>query len=180
MDSVIIPDFDLSIADCPIIQIEGWDGTLERFEASLARVLGVALPALVGETARHADTLMVRVAPRRFWLISENGAEVPSPAVDPELGCSVSLHGGRVRFRMTGACVPEVLSACIAVDWHSPAAALNCAVQTSFHRVPVLLIRTAASACDLLVPRSFARSLAEWITGVAASSNTHAPAMVPA
>ena len=118
MDSATSSDFDLSAADCPIIQIEGWDGTLERFEASLSQELGMALPALVGETVRHADTLIVRVAPRRFWLISEDGAEVPSPAVDPELGCSVSLSEGRVRFRMTGARVPEVLSACIAVDWY--------------------------------------------------------------
>lgn len=175
MDSSTSLDFDLSAADCPIAQIDGWDGTLERFEASLSEELGTALPARVGETVRHADTLIVRVAPRRFWLISEGDAELPSPAVDPELGCSVSLSEGRMRFRMTGARVPEVLSACIAVDWLSPAAAHGRAVQTSFHRVPVLLLRTAADACDLLVPRSFARSLAEWVADAAAPYETPTP-----
>jgi sarcosine oxidase subunit gamma len=170
-------DFDLSTADCPILQIEAWDGAMERFETSLSQELGAALPALVGETVRHADAVIVRVAPRRFWLISESDAEVPSPGIDPELGCSVSLREGRVRFPMTGARLPEVLSACIAIDWLSPAAAPGRAVQTSFHRVPVLLIRTAADACDLLVPRSFARSLAEWLVDAAASD---APGMVSA
>jgi methylglutamate dehydrogenase subunit D len=180
MASAIISDFDLSIADCPILQIEGWDGTLERFEASLSREMGAALPASVGKTVRHAAALIVRVAPRRFWLVSETGAELPSPAVDPQLGCTVLLHEGRVRLRMTGARVPDVLSACVAVDWLSPAAAPGRAVHTSFHRVPVLLLRTAADACDLLVPRSFARSLADWIADAAVPYRTPAPAMVPA
>jgi methylglutamate dehydrogenase subunit D len=180
MASATIPDFDLSITDCPIIQFDGWDETLVRFETSLSQVLGAALPALVGDTVRHAGTLVVRVAPRRFWLISENGAEVSSPLIDPELGCSVPLREGRVRFQMAGAGVPRILSACIAVDWQSPAAGPGRALQTSFHRVPVLLIRTADSACDLLAPRSFARSLADWITDAAKPYAARVPAMVRA
>jgi methylglutamate dehydrogenase subunit D len=180
MDSAATSDFDLSMADCSMVQIEGWDGTLEPFEASLSRELGAALPAAVGETVRHADTLIVRVAPRRFWLIAEDGAEVPSPVMDPQLGCSIALGEGRVRFRMTGAAVPNVLAACVALDWFSPAAAPGRALQTSFHRVPVLVLRTAASACDLLVPRSFARSLADWLADAAAPYGRHAAAMGPA
>ena len=156
MASATVPDFALSTADCPIIQFDGWDGTLQRFEASLSQELGAALPVLVGETVHRADAVIVRVAPRRFWLISENGAEIPSPIVDPELGCSVSLLEGRVRFRMTGAHVPKNLAACVVVDWLSPATAPGRAVQTSFHHVPVLFIRTGAADCDLIVPRSFA------------------------
>jgi sarcosine oxidase subunit gamma len=41
------------------------------------------------------------------------------------------------------------------------------AVQTGFHRVPVLLLRTGEHGCDLLVPRSFAASLSEWIAEAA-------------
>jgi sarcosine oxidase subunit gamma len=157
-------DFSLSVSDCPLVQIEGWDGT---FESNLSQALGTLLPALVGETVRHADSFIVRIAPRRFWLISNGASQAPSPAVDPELGCLVPLGEGRVRFTMTGARVPKILSACIAVDWHSPAAAPGRALHTSLHHVPVLFVRTGAADCDLIVPRSFARSLSDWIIEIA-------------
>jgi heterotetrameric sarcosine oxidase gamma subunit len=160
-------DFSLSVSDCPLVQIEGWDGTLEKFEANLSQALGTPLPALVGETVRHADSLIVRVAPRRFWLISTGASQAPSPAVDPELACLIPLGEGRVRFTMTGARVQKVLSACIAVDWHSPAAAPGRALHTSLHHVPVLFIRTGAADCKLIVPRSFATSLSDWIIEIA-------------
>ena len=140
-----------------------WSGS----SSSLSQALGTTLPALVGETVRHADTLIVRVAPRRFWLISDGASQAPSPAVDPELGCSVALSEGRVRFTMTGARVPKILSACVAVDWLSPATAPGRALHASFHHVPVLFIRTGAADCDLIVPRSFAKSLSDWIAEIA-------------
>ncbi|WP_214475625.1 sarcosine oxidase subunit gamma family protein [Mesorhizobium sp. dw_380] len=157
------PDFSLSVADCPLIQVEGWDGTLRQFETNLSASLGTGLPASVGETVRHENLLIIRVAPRRLWLALDDGAPAPSLAIDPDLGCSVSLGEGRVRFSLAGADIARVLSTCIAVDWQSPAAAPGHAVQTSFHHVPVLLLRTGEAACDLVVPRSFARSLSDWI-----------------
>lgn len=163
-----LKDFNLSSADCPIVQIEGWDGTLARFEASASKALGAPLPATVGETVRHADVLIVRVAPRRFWLISEAGAKSPFLTIDPELGCSVLLGEGRVCLRMQGPRLPEILSRCVAVDWSSPASAPGRAWHTALHHVPVLLLRTAETACDLIVPRSFAKSLTEWIADSAA------------
>ena len=76
------------------------------------------------------------------------------------LGCSrrrsYALHHNR-RARA------KILSACVAVDRHSPSAAPRRALHTSFHHVPVLFIRTGRADCDLIVPRSFARSLMESI-----------------
>ncbi|TIQ28506.1 MAG: sarcosine oxidase subunit gamma [Mesorhizobium sp.] len=161
-------DFNLSAAYCPIVQIEGWDGTLARFEASVSQALGAPLPAAVGETVRHADVLIVRVAPRRFWLISEAGTKPSPPTIDRELGCSVLLGEGRMRLRMEGMRLPEILSKCVAVDWSSPAAAPGRAWHAAFHHIPVLLLRTAETACDLIVPRSFMRSLTDWIADSAA------------
>lgn len=166
VEPLSLKDFNLPVADCPIVQIEGWDATLARFEASVSQALGAALPAAVGETVRHTDDLIVRVAPRRFWLIFEAGAKPLT--IDPELGCSVSLGEGRVRLKMDGTRLPEILSRCVAVDWSSPAAAPGRAWQTAFHHVPVLLLRTAETACDLIVPRSFAKSLTDWIADSAA------------
>ncbi|RWL06638.1 MAG: sarcosine oxidase subunit gamma [Mesorhizobium sp.] len=160
------PDFSLSVVDCPLIQIEGWDGTLGQFETSLSASLGTKLPASVGETVRQKGLLVIRVAPRRLWLALDDGFEAPSLAVDPDLGCSVSLDEGRVRFRMAGADVARVLSKCITVDWRAPAAAPGRAVLTSLHHVPVLFLRTGDTACELFVPRSFSQSLSDWISGL--------------
>ncbi|AZO64291.1 MULTISPECIES: sarcosine oxidase subunit gamma family protein [unclassified Mesorhizobium] len=161
------PDFSLSVADCPLIQVEGWDGTLGQFESSLSTSLGTKLPASVGETVRHKGFLVIRVAPRRLWLALDDGAQAPSLAIDPDFGCSVSLGEGRVRFTMAGADVARILSKCIAVDWHAPIAAPGRAVLTSLHHVPVLFLRTGETACELMVPRSFSRSLSDWIADAA-------------
>ncbi|WP_246672226.1 MULTISPECIES: sarcosine oxidase subunit gamma family protein [unclassified Mesorhizobium] len=165
-------DFTLSRSDCPIVQIEGWDGMLAQFELSASQMLGTALPVSVGDTARLADTLIVRVSPRRLWLIMEADAETPQPAIDPELGCSVHLGEGRVRFSLSGARVLEILSGCIAVDWRSPGAAPGRAFQTVFHHVPVLVLRTSETGCDMIVPRSFAHSLADWVADSASKRSS--------
>ncbi|MER9139516.1 sarcosine oxidase subunit gamma [Mesorhizobium sp. M0830] len=157
------PDSSLSVADCPLIQVEGWDGTLRQFESSLSAALGTKLPASVGETVRHKNLLIIRIAPRRLWLALDDGTQAPSLAIDPDLGCSVCLGEGRVRFSLAGADIASVLSTCIAVDWHAPTTAPGRAVQTSFHHVPVLLLRTGETSCDLVAPRSFARSLQDWL-----------------
>ncbi|MER8405914.1 sarcosine oxidase subunit gamma [Mesorhizobium sp. M1307] len=156
-------DFSLSVADCPLIQIEGWDATLRQFEKSVSASLNTKLPASVGETVRHKGLLTIRVAPRRLWLALDEGTEAPALVVDPDLGCSVPLGEGRVRLKMAGPGIARLLSGCIAVDWHAPAAAPGRAVQTSFHHVSVLFLRTGEAACELIVPRSFSRSLSDWI-----------------
>ncbi|MER9017075.1 sarcosine oxidase subunit gamma [Mesorhizobium sp. M0898] len=156
-------DFSLSVADCPLIQIEGWDATLRQFEKSVSASLNTKLPASVGETVRHKGLLTIRVAPRRLWLALDEGAEAPALVVDPDLGCSVPLGEGRVRLKMAGPGIARLLSGCIAVNWHAPTAAPGRAVQTSFHHVPVLFLRTGETACELIVPRSFSRSLSDWI-----------------
>ncbi|TPN51538.1 sarcosine oxidase subunit gamma family protein [Mesorhizobium sp. B1-1-7] len=170
------PDFSLSVADCRLIQIEGWDGTLGQFETSLSASLGVDLPASVGETVRHNGLLIIRIAPRRLWLALDDSAPEPSLAIDPDLGCSVALGEGRVRFSLAGVDIASVLSTCIAVDWHAPTTAPGRAVQTSFHHVPVLLLRTGETACELIVPRSFARSLHDWLVDSQSEAANFSPA----
>lgn len=157
--------FHMSIEPCAILQAECWPQSSVAFEADLSRQLGGTLPASVGETALLAGCQAIRIAPRRVWLVGDG--TLPSLFVDPELGCTVPLGEGRMRLKLRGRHVFDILAACVAVDWASPQAGPGRAVQTGFHRVPILALRTALDACDLLVPRSFARSLADWITEVA-------------
>ncbi|MDX8462471.1 sarcosine oxidase subunit gamma [Mesorhizobium humile] len=164
-DGSNIPGFEMAAYDCAIVQFEGWDGAMAQFEAELKRMLGGPLPNKVGDTARYDDGLVVRIAPRRFWLLCEG----PPPIidVDAELGCALPLGEGRIRLRVSGRGLRHVLERCVAVDWE--ALGDGRAVQTGLHRTPVLLLRRSGVECDLLVPRSFSKGLAEWIADASAA-----------
>ncbi|CDX32613.1 hypothetical protein MPLDJ20_150212 [Mesorhizobium plurifarium] len=88
--------------------------------------------------------------------------------IDPAFGCSLSLGEGRMRLRLSGPRSFDILKACVAIDWDSPQAKPGSVLQTGFHHVLVLLLRTAADACDILAPHSFAQSLVSWVTDIAA------------
>jgi sarcosine oxidase subunit gamma len=159
--------FHLPIEPCAILQVEAWEKSLPAFEAELSGQLGGKLPASVGETASLGGLVVIRIAPRRFWLIADEKSGL-SCSVEPEHGSLLWLSEGRLRLRLSGPHTFDILRACVAIDWQAEEAKPGRAVQTSFHHVPVMALRTAQDACDLLVPRSFAQSLAEWVAEVAA------------
>jgi heterotetrameric sarcosine oxidase gamma subunit len=169
--------FRMSIEPCTIVQAEGWPGTMPAFEAELSRQIGSRLPATSRETVAIGEWRAVCIAPRRFWFIADEKSDLHC-SVDPELGCLLSLGESRMRLRLSGPHVFDILAACVALDWRE--AKPGSAFQTSFHHVPVLAMLTAADACDLLVPRSFAQSLAEWIADVAAPYEAQSPARMTA
>lgn len=157
----------VSVEACTIVQLEAWPDTQAALEAGLSRQLGAAPPTAFGEAVSVGGWLMVRIAPRRYWLIADDGSQ-PRLRIDPALGCSLSLGEGRMRLRLSGPRSFDILKACVAIDWDSPQAKPGSVLQTGFHHVPVLLLRTAAGACDILAPRSFAQSLVGWLTDIAA------------
>ncbi|MFD2052062.1 sarcosine oxidase subunit gamma family protein [Mesorhizobium calcicola] len=159
------PGFEIASQDCGIVQFHGWDEAMARFEADLATKLGGQLPTKVGKTAYKDGKFVMRIAPNRFWLLSD--APPPPIDIDPELGCKLALGEGRVRLRLSGRNIKHVLERCVVVDWDSLPEGEG--VQVCFHRVSVLLLRTGSSQCDLFVPRSFARSLMDWISNVSAA-----------
>ena len=168
--------FTFVIEDCAILQADGWEGNLPAFEASLTEQLACNLPAGVGAAVRAGERWVTRIAPRRFWLIGDGRDDFPL-SFAPELGSVVSLSEGRLRLRMTGSRLFDVLASCVAIDWFSPRAATGSAVQTGFHHVPVFILRTGDTQCDMIVPRSFARSLSDWMTDIAASLDLPANAV---
>lgn len=157
-----ISALELSVADCPLVQVEAWDGTFGQFQLDLSRTFGIALPATVGETIRQPNLRAMKVAPRRFWLLYDTPGRSPIE-VNPDLGSVTHLGEGRIRVRLRGDRLPDILAGCIAIDWHSPAVAPGKVVHTSFHGVAVLFVRTGEAECELIVPRSFARSILDWL-----------------
>ncbi|MER8977041.1 sarcosine oxidase subunit gamma [Mesorhizobium sp. M0800] len=153
--------------DCAIVQCEGWDGAMAPFEAELNGMLGGPLPTKVGETSRQDNWLVIRIAPRRFWLLCDGTP--PIVDVDAELGCALPVGEGRVRLRLSGEGLKRLLERCGSIDWETLGEGR--AVQTGFHRVPVLLLRSGTLECDLFVPRSLSESLRKWIADASADGN---------
>lgn len=146
-----------SCADCPIVQADGWPGSGAAFEAELSRVWDAPLPETVGDVVQAGASRILRIAPRRFWRIGEG---LPAAPLGPH-GALTPLADGRVLFRLSGPDARRRLQEFIATDWDDPACRPGRAVLAGIHRIPVCVVRLAPDEFELLVPRSFARSVAE-------------------
>ncbi|MUZ75898.1 sarcosine oxidase subunit gamma [Agrobacterium vitis] len=159
-DRITAASIEITSFDCGILQLEGWAHGMDRFEAILSTNLGGVLPSKVGDSSRCGSWNIVRIAPRRFWLLCDG--EPPAIEIDDEIGCMLWLGDGRRRLRLAGQSIKHVLERCVPIDWDTLSEGK--AIQTGFHRVPILLLRTGLIECDLFVPRTFGQSLTEWIS----------------
>lgn len=149
---------DLAPSDCPILQADGWPGCETGFEAALARLWGVTLPAGVGDWVATPKARILRVAPRRFWWI---GGGAMAPGSLDGFGALTPMAEGRVAFDLEGPLARLRLAEFIAVDWDDAACQPGRAVLAGIHRIPVCVLRLAPDRFKLIVPRSFARSITE-------------------
>lgn len=158
----------LKTSDCPILQFESWASAKVKFESALAKDLSVELPASVGDSVATGSGRLIRIALRRLWLVCED--TLPAVAVS-DYGCQIVLADGRVRLRLSGRNIKHILERCAPIDWENLGEGK--AIQTGFHGIPTLVLR-ADPHCDLLVPRSFARSIAEWIADIGSAAPARA------
>ncbi|WP_331375886.1 hypothetical protein [Sinorhizobium chiapasense] len=145
---------------CPLIQCDAWEGTLAAFEPALARQFGGALPTQVGGIAERDGMKVVRAGPRRFWIFPAERASAIASGIPPELGCRLDLSEGRIRIEVTTPDLRDVVSKCLAIDWERT---LGVATFSSLHRIPVMFTRSSEHDGAFVVPRSFARSISEWL-----------------
>ncbi|WEX91147.1 sarcosine oxidase subunit gamma [Sinorhizobium garamanticum] len=145
---------------CPLIQCDAWDGALAAFEAALAREIGGALPTQVGEIAGRDGLKVVRAGPRRFWIFPRERSSTIASGIPPELGCRLDLSEGRIRIEVSTPDLCDVVSKCLAIDWDRT---LGLATFSSLHRIPVMFTRSSERDGEFVVPRSFARSISEWL-----------------
>lgn len=161
-----MPDAGTSLTeddDVGLVELAGW--TPEGLAAMLGRA-GRPLPPEPGGTARHGEALIVRLTPTLAWLIDDAGG-IPSRME----GCACDLSHSRVRLILDGAKAASILAKVVALDL--PAWPAGRAGATGIHGVPVLVHRAAAERFEMLVPRSFARSIREWIEDAAAELSPH-------
>lgn len=150
------------IGNWSLTQIDCWAGSRAAVDDALARACGIAMPYLVGQTARLDGLLAIRISPTRIWLLEDENSE--SPRVQGMTGAAIaSLTHGRRRFAIWGASARAILARCIGLELDAPNLSPGRAANTMLHRIPVTLMRNAPDSFELLVPRSFAQTAREQI-----------------
>jgi methylglutamate dehydrogenase subunit D len=150
-----------------LLQFATWSGRTRDFENEVVARSGMEAPKAVGDISRELLRTLIRIAPTRFWLLDDSGMDLTTVGGDPAVVSLTPLSQGRQRFRLGGSRCCEVLAKCVAIDWVAPGSVPDRAVQTMLHRVPVLFLRVGAAEFDVYAPRSFARSVHEWIVDAA-------------
>lgn len=148
-----------NFADCAILQADAWTENDIAFEANLAQIWGAELPKNVGDLTQGKLGRVLRIAPRRLWLLGD--APAAMPPMPSDVGMITSLSDGRVAFHLDGPDARRILAEFIAIDWDHASTQAGRAVQSAIHRIPVCIIRLAEDSFEVITPRSFARSIAE-------------------
>lgn len=120
------------------------------------------VPHEPGSIVEANGQYLLRITPRVAWLAVERRTSL-DPAVLEADGVVVDLSSSRLRLRLHGN-TATILPLLVAVDLAIlPAASF---VATIIHGIPVTILRST-TGYDLLVPRSFGRSLLEWVEDAA-------------
>jgi len=147
-----------------IVQIAAWPDTNGMVHAAVEDVLGVKPPNL-GSAVRHWDVTIAATAPGRFLLSSgETDLAQRFAAMPVAHGTVTDLSHARTIMSVAGSDVVEVLLQHVAIDLDLIAFPPGRVAQTQIHHVDVLVHRVEEHHFDVWVFRSFAESLAHWLS----------------
>jgi methylglutamate dehydrogenase subunit D len=157
----------LSLRSCGLlVQYHGWPETYAELAAMIAAQCGAAAGPASGKAVHGSRGSLLRIHPQRLWLLSERSDAAANPAVEPHLGAALDLSHARAIIRVAGDTAEALLSCFIAIDLRSHRFAVDDVAIAPLHRVSVVLWRRAGGI-DILVPRSFARSIWELLAETA-------------
>ena len=154
------PDLDIGAPDdeFSLFEMAGWSAA--GLDALLVQN-GLPAAAVGGAATADNGDRVLRLSPVVAWAIrAEAAATAPLPTAD---GVVVDLASSRVRFRLRGA-LAAALPRIIPVDCSRLDPGRF--VATLIHGIPVTILKTAGGF-ELIVVRSFALSLAEWMVEAA-------------
>lgn len=148
----------LSLRSCGLLlQYHGWLETYAELAARIAAQCGAVAAPAPGKALHGPGGSLLRIHPQRLWLLSERSDAAGGPAVEPQLGAVLDLSHARAIIRVADD-TAELLSRFIAIDLRSHRFSIDDVAITPLHRVSVVLWRRP-NGIDILVPRSFARSI---------------------
>ncbi len=149
----------LSLRSCGLLlQYHGWPETYAELAAMIAAQCGAAAAPAPGKAVHGPGGSLLRIHPQRLWLLSERSDAAGGPAVEPQLGAALDLSHARAIIRVADDAAEALLSRFIAIDLRPHRFAVDDVAITPLHRVSVVLWRRP-NGIDILVPRSFARSI---------------------
>jgi|SRR5688572_13217537 heterotetrameric sarcosine oxidase gamma subunit len=149
----------LSLRSCGLLlQYHGWPETYAKLAATIAAQCGAAAGPAPGEAVHGVGGSLLRIHPQRLWLLSERSDAAGNLAVEPQLGAALDLSHARAIIRVADDTAEALLSRFIAIDLRPHRFAIDDVATTPLHRVSVVLWRRS-QGIDILVPRSFARSI---------------------
>lgn len=133
---------------------------------SIARIAGVAAPGAPGLASMPVS--MMPIAPDTWQIATAPGTGTAlALALKSELGSLAAVtdlsFGRIVAIALRGDDSHVVLEKGIGIDFSDAAFATGRVVATGLHAVHVLIVKTAPGSFHILVPRSFALSILEWL-----------------
>lgn len=144
-----------------LTQVAGWDA---GFEPKLEAIAGT-LPGNVGPGVERDGRIIMRVGPSQFWIIAPEADDL---AVKLAGLCAVTpLGNSRVRIRLDGLPVRDVLSKLMPVDFHPAVFTPGTFAMTGIHHTPVTVHCVGGNRFDLYALRTFALNVWEVITDAA-------------
>ncbi|TXL81566.1 hypothetical protein FHP25_03295 [Vineibacter terrae] len=131
------------------------------FIAGAARWLGQDLPDSYNEMSRRGDASICRLGPDEWLVIGVRPeGDPPSPVI------AVDVSSARSVLRLDGPGAADLLATGCALDLDGGALSRGRFAQARLGAFAVLLLapRDRDGAIDILVARSYARSLTAWLT----------------
>ncbi|UHL62605.1 hypothetical protein LSG25_10930 [Paralcaligenes sp. KSB-10] len=135
---------------------------------SIARIAGVAAPGAPGLASIAGPVSMLPIAPNTWQIATTpNTGTAIALALKSELGSLAAVtdlsFGRIVAIALRGDDSHLVLEKGIGIDFSDAAFAAGRVVATGLHAVHVLIVKTTPGSFHILVPRSFALSILEWL-----------------
>lgn len=139
-------------------QVAAWPDRLSSAADAAAHAAGAAAPPGPGRSTEGTAARLLRTEPLKVWLLS--AGPLPRPALDPADGAATDLSHARVLIRVAGRDRAALMARLVPLDLRPAAFPDGAVAATGLHQVGVCLC-CRTEGFDLLVPRSFARSLWE-------------------
>ena len=143
-----------------VIEIAAF-GRGEADVQALSSALGIALPA-AGGSAETADIAALSIGPGRWLILASEAAAASLPGLAADAAAMTDLTGGRTILTLSGPRAVPTLMKGTAVDLAPAIFAPGGVAATALAHMPATIWRREGGY-DVIVPRSYAVSLLEWM-----------------
>jgi heterotetrameric sarcosine oxidase gamma subunit len=136
-------------------------GRGETARESLSAALGIALPS-AGRSVDAEGVAALSIGPGRWLIVAAEAAIAGLPEPPDTQAAITNLTGGRAILTLTGPRAVSTLMKGAAIDLDPASFPEGAVAATALARMPVTIWRRAAGY-DVIIPRSYAVSLLEWL-----------------